>query len=85
MVGFFWLFIILLSDLPTSGFSLLKRIFALSLVLPKILSFENENKNLFFFCILLTYSYLCPRLLLIITTAATTSYVVAAVVIVSLH
>ena len=28
----------------------------------KILSLENEKKNEFLFCILLTYSYLCSRI-----------------------
>ena len=28
---------------------------------PKVLSFENEKKNKFSFCILLTYSYLCSN------------------------
>ena len=29
--------------------------------MPKVLSFENEKENTIFFCILLTYSYLCSR------------------------
>ena len=27
----------------------------------KVLSFENKKKNLFSFCVFLTYSYLCRR------------------------
>ena len=46
----------------------ISQIFCTFGIRPKVLSFENEKKIAFFFCILLTYSYLCKQLKSIVYT-----------------